>query len=203
MQAHVAARVLWFTTVKACINTVMVLSGWKKSGVFKATPKLGENPADLAPSTRLPDVDTSKSGSGSDSDAQPTPNSKEPKAEKHSRFSLHHIHDSLSKVLILLFYLHLICASIFHDHIRKLRACVVMFVVWCRVNAATVACSLCNMTWGIRVRYGPHDKHVQVTEVRKHCLPFDGTLDFWVIMGITRACFCPTCPCSLKFRHCS
>lgn len=94
MQAHVASRVLWFTTVKACINTVMVLTGWKKSGVFKATPKLGENPADVAPSTRLPDVATSGSeserASGSDG-AKPS--------KQQNKLSLHHVHDGLSKVL--------------------------------------------------------------------------------------------------------
>lgn len=94
MQAHVASRVLWFTTVKACINTVMVLTGWKKSGVFKATPKLGENPADLAPSGRLPD--TANSGS----ESSPASGGKsDVKAEKSSGFGLHHVHDGLSKVL--------------------------------------------------------------------------------------------------------
>jgi hypothetical protein len=91
MQADIASRVLWFTTVKACINTIMVLSGWKKSGVFKATPKLGEKPEDAGKTTPLPD--TSKSGSdtasGTDSD---------PKADK-AGFRLHHVHDGLSKVL--------------------------------------------------------------------------------------------------------
>ena len=71
----------------------MVLTGWKKSGVFKATPKLGENPADLAPSARLPDTANSSSesspASGGKSDI---------KEEKSSGFGLHHVHDGLSKV---------------------------------------------------------------------------------------------------------
>ena len=83
MQAHVAFRVLWFTTVKACINTVMVMTGWKKSGVFKATPKLGEKAEDGV-SVRLPDVTSSDGGRGSDT----------PSKEK---FQLHHVHDKLSK----------------------------------------------------------------------------------------------------------
>ena len=85
MQAHVAFRVLWFTTVKACINTVMVMTGWKKSGVFKATPKLGETAEDAQVSARLPDVTSSDGGRGSDTPAK-------------EKFHLHHIHDKLSKV---------------------------------------------------------------------------------------------------------
>lgn len=53
LQAHVAFRVLWFTTIKACINTVMVMTGWKKSGVFKVTPKLGQSAEEAAISTKL------------------------------------------------------------------------------------------------------------------------------------------------------
>jgi hypothetical protein len=57
MQSRPAYRVLWLTTVKACINTVMVLTGWKKSGGFKVTPKLGMHAADTATSHALPDTD--------------------------------------------------------------------------------------------------------------------------------------------------
>ena len=113
MQAHVAFRVLWFTTVKACINTVMVLTGWKKSGVFKATPKLGEKAEEA--SKRLPDVAKSEAGSKESSNGK-----LKVKNEKEG-FQLHNVHDGLSKV----------------------------------------------------------------TELRKHVLPFDGTLDFWIIMGVT------------------
>jgi hypothetical protein len=85
MQAHVASKVLWFTAVKACINTVMVMSGWKKSGVFKATPKAGENAADAqGASERLPDLTSSDGGRGSDSGKE--------------KFQLHTVHDALSKV---------------------------------------------------------------------------------------------------------
>ena len=122
MQAHVAFRVLWFTTVKACINTVMVLTGWKKSGVFKATPKLGEKAEEA--SKRLPDVAKSEAGSRDSSNG-----TIKGKAGKEG-FQLHHIHDGLSKV----------------------------------------------------------------TELRKHCMPFDGTLDFWIIMFVTCAA-CSTPPC--------
>jgi hypothetical protein len=77
--------VVWFTTVKACINTVMVMTGWKKSGVFKVTPKLGETAGDAqGASTRLPDLTVSDAAGSSDSGKKP--------------FQLHHMHDALSKV---------------------------------------------------------------------------------------------------------
>lgn len=38
IQARPAFRVLWLTTVKACLNTLMVLTGWKKSSAFKVRP---------------------------------------------------------------------------------------------------------------------------------------------------------------------
>jgi hypothetical protein len=34
-------RILWFTSVKAVINTLMVISGFKNPGHFKFTPKAG------------------------------------------------------------------------------------------------------------------------------------------------------------------
>ena len=34
-------RILWFTSVKAVLNTVMVAAGWKAKGHFKFTPKAG------------------------------------------------------------------------------------------------------------------------------------------------------------------
>ena len=124
-----ASRVLWFTTVKACINTVMVLTGWKKSGVFKATPKLGEKAE--AASTRLPDVAKSEEGSKADSS-----NGIKGTTKGKQGFQLHHVHDALSKV----------------------------------------------------------------TELRKHYMPFDGTLDFWVIMGVT--CALPPTPRAYLLHQC-
>jgi hypothetical protein len=98
MQAHVAFRVLWFTTIKACINTAMVMTGWKKSGVFKVTPKLGETAEESdMDSTHLPDTVMSGSGSSSTS-----------KAEKATfKFRLHHVHDVLSKVCVNCLLVHL------------------------------------------------------------------------------------------------
>jgi hypothetical protein len=43
---------------------------------------------------------------------------------------------------------------------------------------------------------------VQVTEVRKKCMPFDGTLDFWVIMGITGPFLPVSCIPCCEFRAC-
>ena len=34
-----ATRILWFTGVKACMNTIMVFTGFKEAGRFKFTPK--------------------------------------------------------------------------------------------------------------------------------------------------------------------
>jgi hypothetical protein len=77
MQSAVSFKVLWFTTMKACINTVMVMTGWKQSGRFKATPKQGESAQ--APSASLPN-------DNSDCDKE--------------KFQLHHVHDALSKVCL-------------------------------------------------------------------------------------------------------
>jgi hypothetical protein len=92
MQGHIAFRVLWFTTLKACINTLMVMTGWKKSGIFKATPKLGETAdAKDAVSAQLPDVVISKGGVSSVTGAG--------KPSNTPKFQLHYVHDALSKVL--------------------------------------------------------------------------------------------------------
>jgi hypothetical protein len=39
LQVKTGYRILWFTTVKAVINTIMVVSGFKPRGHFKFTPK--------------------------------------------------------------------------------------------------------------------------------------------------------------------
>jgi hypothetical protein len=41
IRAKSGYRILWFTSVKACINTIMVVTGWKAKGHFKFTPKAG------------------------------------------------------------------------------------------------------------------------------------------------------------------
>jgi hypothetical protein len=108
MQAHVASKVLWFTAVKACINTVMVMSGWKKSGVFKATPKAGENAADAqGASERLPDLTSSDGGRGSDSGKE--------------KFQLHTVHDALSKVCM-----HSPSSRIFFCTCGRMHVCICM-----------------------------------------------------------------------------
>ena len=38
----IGTRVFWFTSVKACINILMVHTGWKDPGFFKYTPKSSE-----------------------------------------------------------------------------------------------------------------------------------------------------------------
>ena len=39
---QIGSRVLWFTSAKACINLIMVRTGWKNPGHFKYTPKASE-----------------------------------------------------------------------------------------------------------------------------------------------------------------
>lgn len=72
---------------------MMVLTGWKKSGAFKVTPKHGMHASDAAVSARLPDTGISDSGSrnGDNWKGDDLEKGKEP-------FQLHHVHDSLSKV---------------------------------------------------------------------------------------------------------
>jgi hypothetical protein len=48
IQAKNGFRVLWFTSCKACINTIMVHTGWKNPGHFKFTPKAGISHAEQA-----------------------------------------------------------------------------------------------------------------------------------------------------------
>jgi hypothetical protein len=48
-----ATRILWFTAFKACMNTIMVFTGYKKAGHFKFTPKAGVSAEEAAVSTVL------------------------------------------------------------------------------------------------------------------------------------------------------
>jgi hypothetical protein len=41
IRAKSGYRILWFTSVKAVLNTIMVVTGWKAKGHFKFTPKAG------------------------------------------------------------------------------------------------------------------------------------------------------------------
>lgn len=62
------ARVLFFTNVKAVLNTMMVYTGWKRPGAFKVTTKAGGAPT--------------PAGGG---DAPPAPVAPEPKEEEVER----------------------------------------------------------------------------------------------------------------------
>jgi hypothetical protein len=108
-------RVLWFTSVKAVINTIMVVTGYKDPGHFKFTPKTGlagedgsfiGDTAIIAPSDISPPSCEIKGSNG-----QPG------KAPKRA-FVLKDLHSALSKV----------------------------------------------------------------TELRRKCMPLDGTLDVWVLI---------------------
>lgn len=74
MQARVAGRVKWFISIKACMNTMMVSTGWKKKQKFKVTLKQGEKHADRTQGL----------------------------TQALSNFKLHQIHDALSEVRCML-----------------------------------------------------------------------------------------------------
>lgn len=95
-------RVLWFTSVKACLNTIMVHTGWKNPGHFKFTPKAGVTAEEAAVTGALStsianskDGDDGKDGSigggssgGAAADGKPARGS----------FNLSKVHAALSKV---------------------------------------------------------------------------------------------------------
>lgn len=68
MQAKNGYRVLWFTSFKACINTIMVHTGWKNPGHFKFTPKAGIATQEQAVSGTVKYADTLKT---TDKEKQP------------------------------------------------------------------------------------------------------------------------------------
>lgn len=70
MQARVASRVKWFVSIKACMNTIMVHTGWKKKQKFKVMLRQGVNEADRTAKIQ----------------------------GALSNFKLHHIHESISEV---------------------------------------------------------------------------------------------------------
>lgn len=100
LQAKSGYRVLWFTSVKACINTLMVFSGWKNPGHFKFTPKAGISADEAAVSGAL-EVSDSDNNSGS---PETVKGEKDGKAEKEvkprKKVELSKVHGVLSKVLI-------------------------------------------------------------------------------------------------------
>eukprot|EP00892_Ulva_mutabilis_P006100 jgi/Ulvmu1/3862/UM018_0081.1 len=93
-------RVLWFTSVKACINTIMVHTGWKNPGHFKFTPKAGISAEEAAVSGALSVSEANSksgdgkedgsSGGGSGKDGKPAPDKKP--------FALSQVHAGLSRV---------------------------------------------------------------------------------------------------------
>ena len=78
VQARTAGRVKWFLSIKACMNNIMVHTGWKKKQKFKMTLKRGENEGDRTQGF----------------------------SQALSNFKLHQIHDALSEVRNVLPYLH-------------------------------------------------------------------------------------------------
>lgn len=97
MQAKTGYRVLWFTSFKACINTVMVHTGWKNPGHFKFTPKAGISAEEAAVSGVLAVSDSeNNSGSPSTEKTDKPSNEKAQKGGKH--MDLSKVHGGLSKV---------------------------------------------------------------------------------------------------------
>jgi hypothetical protein len=87
IQAKSGYRVLWFTSFKACINTIMVHTGFKNPGHFKFTPKAGISQAEQAVSGTIKPATLQKSSTTQDA------------APQKQGLALKDIHGALSKVL--------------------------------------------------------------------------------------------------------
>ena len=117
-------RVLWFTSVKACLNTIMVHTGWKNPGHFKFTPKAGVSAEEAAVTGQLSSSlsqgksSTEQDGGGKDGEGTDGSCSDAKAAPARKPFALSKVHGALSKV----------------------------------------------------------------TELRRHVMPLDGTLDIWVLV---------------------
>lgn len=87
--AKTSYRVLWFTSCKAVINTLMVVTGFKNPGHFKFTPKAGlaaeGDGAHVVGDTRVLEEAASPDTSGS-------------VAAEKKKFALKDVHDGLSKI---------------------------------------------------------------------------------------------------------
>ena len=77
---------LWFTSFKACINTIMVHTGWKNPGHFKFTPKAGINTNEQAVSGTIKPIEAAQEPS------------KAQVAVPQKGMALTDIHGALSKV---------------------------------------------------------------------------------------------------------
>jgi hypothetical protein len=97
MQAKTGYRVLWFTSVKACINTIMVHTGWKNPGHFKFTPKAGVS-ADEAAVSGVLAVSDNDNASGSADHEKGEDKATEKAAKAKAGYDLSKVHKALSKV---------------------------------------------------------------------------------------------------------
>ena len=92
-------RVLWFTSVKACINTIMVHTGWKNPGHFKFTPKAGVSAEEAAVSGALSmSISQSRSDDATKTDGSSSGGGEAKPAANRKPFALSKVHASLSKV---------------------------------------------------------------------------------------------------------
>jgi hypothetical protein len=101
LQAKTGYRVLWFTSFKACINTIMVHTGWKNPGHFKFTPKAGISADEAAVSGVLAVSDSDNNSGSPFTDKNGDASDKDSKV-KRPFFDLRNVHDGLSKVLYLI-----------------------------------------------------------------------------------------------------
>lgn len=171
----------WFLSIKACINTIMVHTGWKKKQKFKVTLKRGENEGDRTQGF----------------------------SQALSNFKLHQIHDALSEVRHVLRWIYCTHSnatySVNYKKQNRIRAS-----QWLVKHASgafqpspadSLPHSIDNIRFDIwmsssQKKLARYSSSVctQVTDKRKSCMPFDGTLDVWVILFITGAACRPAPP---------
>lgn len=96
LQAKTGYRVLWFTSFKACVNTIMVHTGWKNPGHFKFTPKAGISSEEAAVSGVLAVSDSENASASPSTEKTDKPGTE--KAKVKQGFQLNQVHDGLSKV---------------------------------------------------------------------------------------------------------
>jgi hypothetical protein len=130
IRAKSGYRILWFTSVKAVLNTIMVVTGWKAKGHFKFTPKAGLAGDDKG---MVDDTVVLDSTESSQSEAQKNNIKTAPEVA---------------------------------------------------VSAADTPGQSPTKPNTVRLHRG-HAGLSRISELRKHCLPMDGTLDVWVLMATT------------------
>lgn len=162
------ARVLFFVNVKAVINTIMVYTGWKRPGAFKVTVKAGgakpnpageAKPAEAKPAEKAVEEEVERDNGGPMIPVRelPTP----PPAPAHNLRVRKH-------------------ATLF----SACCACCACCAVGEERLGAMMACAVQRVLKGLKL-YKIHDAISKVTELRKKVMPWEGTFDFWVLLGIT------------------